>query len=396
MTARTPSGRRRPRPDRIPRGRAHRSSHPAHRRPASGGAPPSSTRSTCAASPTATATAPATWRACARGSATCATSASTRSGSRPGTPSPLADGGYDVSDYRAIHPDFGTLARGRAARAGGPGPRHPDHHRRRPEPRQRSARLVPGRARRRPRQPRARAVLVPRRRRPGRRRDARTTGCRPFAGRDLDPHHEPRRHARPVVPAPVHARAARPQLEPPRRAPRARGHPEVLVRPRRRRRAHRLGRPAHQGPRARRGARDPGPGEHPSQDRDELHDVYRAWRAVADSYPGTRVLVGEIWLPDVDRFVAYLRPDELHTAFNFDFLARPVVGAGAPREHRPDPHRARAGAGAEHLGAEQPRRDAARHALRARRLELRVPQQALRHVLRPRASAPAARAPPPC
>jgi alpha-glucosidase len=68
---------------------------------------------------------------------------------------------------------------------------------------------------------------------------------------------------------------------------------------------------------------NPGPGEHPNQDRDELHDVYRAWRAVADSYPGTRVLVGEIWLPDVDRFVAYLRPDELHTAFNFDFLARP-------------------------------------------------------------------------
>jgi len=68
---------------------------------------------------------------------------------------------------------------------------------------------------------------------------------------------------------------------------------------------------------------NPGPGEHPTQDRDELHDVYRGWRAVADTYPGTRVLVGEIWLPDVDRFVAYLRPDEMHTAFNFDFLARP-------------------------------------------------------------------------
>lgn len=66
----------------------------------------------------------------------------------------------------------------------------------------------------------------------------------------------------------------------------------------------------------------PGPGEHPTQDRDELHDVYRAWRAVADEYPGTRVLVGELWLPEIDRFVAYLRPDELHTAFNFDFLAR--------------------------------------------------------------------------
>lgn len=68
---------------------------------------------------------------------------------------------------------------------------------------------------------------------------------------------------------------------------------------------------------------NPAAGEHPNQDRDELHDIYRSWRAIADSYPGTRVLVGEIWLPDIDRFAMYLRPDELHTAFNFDFLARP-------------------------------------------------------------------------
>jgi alpha-glucosidase len=67
----------------------------------------------------------------------------------------------------------------------------------------------------------------------------------------------------------------------------------------------------------------PGPGEHPNQDRDELHEIYRNWRSIADSYPGTRVLVGEIWLPEIDRFAMYLRPDELHTAFNFDFLARP-------------------------------------------------------------------------
>lgn len=65
-----------------------------------------------------------------------------------------------------------------------------------------------------------------------------------------------------------------------------------------------------------------GPGQHPTEDRDELHDVYRSWREIADSYPGTRVLVGEIWVPDIDRFTAYLRPDEMHTAFNFDFLAR--------------------------------------------------------------------------
>jgi alpha-glucosidase len=72
---------------------------------------------------------------------------------------------------------------------------------------------------------------------------------------------------------------------------------------------------------------NPAPGQHPTQDRDELHDVYRGWRAVADSYPGTRVLVGEIWLPELDRFVKYLRPDEMHTAFNFDFLARPWQAA---------------------------------------------------------------------
>ncbi len=65
------------------------------------------------------------------------------------------------------------------------------------------------------------------------------------------------------------------------------------------------------------------PGEHPNTDRDELHDIYRSWRAVADSYPDSRVLVGEIWLPDVERFAKYLRPDELHTAFNFDFLVQP-------------------------------------------------------------------------
>jgi alpha-glucosidase len=65
------------------------------------------------------------------------------------------------------------------------------------------------------------------------------------------------------------------------------------------------------------------PGAHPNTDRDELHDIYRSWRAIANGYPGTRILVGEVWLPDAERFALYLRPDELHTAFNFDFLAQP-------------------------------------------------------------------------
>jgi alpha-glucosidase len=73
---------------------------------------------------------------------------------------------------------------------------------------------------------------------------------------------------------------------------------------------------------------DPGPGEHPNTDRDEIHEVYRAWRRVADRYDDPKALVGELWLPDVERFVRYLRPDELHTAFNFDFLGRAWDPAG--------------------------------------------------------------------
>jgi alpha-glucosidase len=67
----------------------------------------------------------------------------------------------------------------------------------------------------------------------------------------------------------------------------------------------------------------PGPGEHPHLDRDEIHEIYRGWRTVADSYAEPRVLVGEVWLADHERFAQYLRPDEMHTAFNFDFMARP-------------------------------------------------------------------------
>ncbi|MEU6604264.1 glycoside hydrolase family 13 protein [Streptomyces shenzhenensis] len=65
----------------------------------------------------------------------------------------------------------------------------------------------------------------------------------------------------------------------------------------------------------------PGRDPHPFVDRDELHDIYRSWRSVADAYDG--VFVGEVWLPDPERFARYLRPDELHTAFNFSFLSCP-------------------------------------------------------------------------
>jgi alpha-glucosidase len=68
---------------------------------------------------------------------------------------------------------------------------------------------------------------------------------------------------------------------------------------------------------------DDAPGAHPYVDRDGIHEIYQAWRRIADSYPGGRALIGEIWLPDPERFARYLRPDEMHTAFNFDFLRCP-------------------------------------------------------------------------
>ncbi len=62
---------------------------------------------------------------------------------------------------------------------------------------------------------------------------------------------------------------------------------------------------------------------HPYWDVDAVHDIYRGWREVIDSYPGDRMFVAEAWVPDPGRLARYLRPDELHTAFNFEFLLAP-------------------------------------------------------------------------
>jgi alpha-glucosidase len=59
------------------------------------------------------------------------------------------------------------------------------------------------------------------------------------------------------------------------------------------------------------------------EDRDGIHDIYRGWRRISDTYPHDRALIGELWLPDQEAFARYLRPDELHTAFNFEFLRCP-------------------------------------------------------------------------
>jgi alpha-glucosidase len=63
------------------------------------------------------------------------------------------------------------------------------------------------------------------------------------------------------------------------------------------------------------------PASHPYEDIEGVHDIYRGWRAIANRRPGT-VFCGEIHLPAAG-IARYLRPDELHTAFNFDFALRP-------------------------------------------------------------------------
>ena len=51
--------------------------------------------------------------------------------------------------------------------------------------------------------------------------------------------------------------------------------------------------------------------------------MYRAWREISDSYPGERIFVGEVWLHTPEQVARYVRPGELHTAFNFHFLLAP-------------------------------------------------------------------------
>ncbi|MBD0329227.1 MAG: alpha-amylase [Thermoleophilia bacterium] len=58
-------------------------------------------------------------------------------------------------------------------------------------------------------------------------------------------------------------------------------------------------------------------------DRPELHPLYRRWRRLADGYEGDRVLIGEVMLTDPRRVADYVRPDELHLAFNFTLLFQP-------------------------------------------------------------------------
>jgi alpha-glucosidase len=61
----------------------------------------------------------------------------------------------------------------------------------------------------------------------------------------------------------------------------------------------------------------------PFWDQDGVHDVYRDWRKVLEEYGPDRVLCAEAWVLPLEKMAWYVRPDEMHQAFNFGYLATP-------------------------------------------------------------------------
>ncbi len=63
----------------------------------------------------------------------------------------------------------------------------------------------------------------------------------------------------------------------------------------------------------------PDDGTHPLWDRDAVHEIYRGWRQVFNTYDPPRFAVAEAWVRS-SRRTAYASADGLGQAFNFDFL----------------------------------------------------------------------------
>jgi alpha-glucosidase len=59
--------------------------------------------------------------------------------------------------------------------------------------------------------------------------------------------------------------------------------------------------------------------DHPFWDRHDVHEITRLFRSVVDEYED-RMLVAEAWVANWERLQDYLRPDEYHQAFDFEFL----------------------------------------------------------------------------
>ncbi len=60
--------------------------------------------------------------------------------------------------------------------------------------------------------------------------------------------------------------------------------------------------------------------DHPYWDRPGVLEVWQEWRKVGDSYDPPKVFVAEAWVQSSARLAEYLRPERLHTAFDFELM----------------------------------------------------------------------------
>ena len=64
----------------------------------------------------------------------------------------------------------------------------------------------------------------------------------------------------------------------------------------------------------------PQDGSHPLIDRDDVHEIYAEWRRVFDEYEPPRTAVAEAWVSTPERRARYASAEGLGQAFNFDLL----------------------------------------------------------------------------
>lgn len=56
---------------------------------------------------------------------------------------------------------------------------------------------------------------------------------------------------------------------------------------------------------------------------DSVHEIFRSWRKILESYPGERAMCGEAYVLPLTKMAKWVRPDEFHQTFNFRFLDAP-------------------------------------------------------------------------
>ena len=245
----------------------------------------------------------------------------------PFYPSALADGGYDVADYRDVDPRLGTLDDFDALVAEAHRARHQGHRRHRPQPHLRPARLVRGGA-----------ALGARLRRPATATSsatagARTANCRPPTGSRSSAAARGDGWRRTGADGQWYLHLFAPE-QPDLNWANEEVREDFLTTLRfwsdrgvdgfRVDVAHALAkdldraaaRPRRPGAQRRAGPRRLATAPTRFYDRDEVHEIYRDWREVFDEYDPPRMAVAEAWVPGARRAL-YARPDGLGQAFNF-------------------------------------------------------------------------------